>query len=366
MASELENAVVVDFPLRGEWFAFNSPGDRVPSHGTDMLGQRFAYDFIRVDRRKGWHVHPAGGLRSNLVGFPIRETYAWGQPVHMPFDGVIVDAQDGYPERSRIVPIREIAVVLKNALTFNPSRLRSVIGNFILARSGDTFAAFAHLTTGWVPWGRARRFAAASSGRSATPEFGCPAPALPADGLARRHDRARHPGGLPSARGRARRPLGVCRGRHPVSLRSGAVPRVNRIVRCGVPSVMHRFLLLVTVLAMLTACEPAEPAEGGSIVVVAMAGPVCPVESDPPDPSCAPRPVAGAAVVVTPADGSDDVVAQGETDVDGRLTLAVPVGDYLVSAGEVEGLVAAPEPVVVSVLADLTTEVPVAYDTGIR
>ena len=137
MASELENAVVVDFPLRGEWVAFNSPGDRVPSHGTDMLGQRFAYDFIRVDRRKGWHVHPAGGLRSNLIGFPIRETYAWGQPVHMPFDGVIVDAQDG----------------LKNALTFNPSRLRSVIGNFILARSGDTFAAFAHLTTGSVSVG---------------------------------------------------------------------------------------------------------------------------------------------------------------------------------------------------------------------
>jgi murein DD-endopeptidase MepM/ murein hydrolase activator NlpD len=73
-----------------------------------------------------------------------------GQPVHMPFDGVIVDAQDGYPERSRIVPIREIAVVLKNAVTFDPRKLRSVIGNFVLARSGDTFAAFAHLTTGSV------------------------------------------------------------------------------------------------------------------------------------------------------------------------------------------------------------------------
>jgi hypothetical protein len=129
---------------------------------------------------------------------------------------------------------------------------------------------------------------------------------------------------------------------------------------------MRRLLILVAILGMLTACDPERPAAEGSIVVVAMAGPVCPVESDPPDPSCAPRPVGGAPVVVTPADGSDDVVAQGETDADGRLTLEVPVGDYLVSAGEVEGLVAAPEPVVVSVLADLTTEVPVAYDTGIR
>jgi hypothetical protein len=129
---------------------------------------------------------------------------------------------------------------------------------------------------------------------------------------------------------------------------------------------MRRVLTLVAILGMLTGCDPDRPTAEGSIVVVAQAGPVCPVESDPPDPSCAPRPVVGAPVVVTPADGGDEVVAQGETDADGRLTLAVPVGDYLVSAGQVEGLVAAPEPVVVSVLADLTTEVPVAYDTGIR
>ena len=125
-------------------------------------------------------------------------------------------------------------------------------------------------------------------------------------------------------------------------------------------------LILLAAIAMLIACDPAEPSAEGSIVVVAMAGPVCPVETNPPDPSCAPRPVANAPIVVTLAEGSDDVVAQGATDAEGRLTLAVPIGDYLVTAGAVEGLMGAPEPVVVSVLADLTTEVPVAYDTGIR
>jgi len=124
-------------------------------------------------------------------------------------------------------------------------------------------------------------------------------------------------------------------------------------------------LLLIAALAMLTACDPAEPSAEGSIVVVAMAGPVCPVETNPPDPSCAPRPVANAPIVVTAA-GGDDVVAEGTTDAAGSLTLAVPIGDYLVTAGAVEGLVAAPEPVVVSVLANLATEVPIAYDTGIR
>lgn len=150
MSADAGEPVVVDFPLRGEWVAFNSPGDRIPSHGTDMLGQRFAFDFVRVDRRRGWHVHPAGGLRANLLGYPVREAYAWGAPVHMPFDGEIVDAQDGFPERDRVVPIREVALAIKNAITFNPSKLRSVLGNYVIARSGDVFAGFAHFVPGSV------------------------------------------------------------------------------------------------------------------------------------------------------------------------------------------------------------------------
>jgi hypothetical protein len=48
MTNELDGAVIVDFPLRGErWVAENTPGDRIPSHGTDMLGQRFAYDLLK-------------------------------------------------------------------------------------------------------------------------------------------------------------------------------------------------------------------------------------------------------------------------------------------------------------------------------
>ncbi len=141
---------IIEFPLRGEWLAFNSPGDRVPSHGTDMLGQRYAFDLVRVDRRKGWHIHPAGGLRANLLGFPIRECYAWGQPIHMPFEGEIVAAEDGWPERSRVVPLREIALAIWNGIRFNPEKrgLRPLLGNFVIARrsgQGDLFALFAHL-----------------------------------------------------------------------------------------------------------------------------------------------------------------------------------------------------------------------------
>ena len=47
--NEFENALVLEFPLRGEWMAPNTPGKKIPSHGTDQLGQRYAYDFWQVD-----------------------------------------------------------------------------------------------------------------------------------------------------------------------------------------------------------------------------------------------------------------------------------------------------------------------------
>jgi hypothetical protein len=143
--------VVVEFPLRGEgWVAVNSPADRIPSHGTDILGQRYAYDFLRADGRARLHYHPAGWLRTLLVGVPTRECHAWGAPVHSVFDGEIVRAVDGIAERSRVHPVREAALLIRNALTFSPARLPSILGNHVIARSGDVIAAFVHLAPGSV------------------------------------------------------------------------------------------------------------------------------------------------------------------------------------------------------------------------
>jgi hypothetical protein len=143
--------VVVDFPLRGEgWVAVNSPGDRVPSHGTDMLGQRFAFDFLQVDGRQRLHTSPAGLLRSLVLGVPTRSCYAWNAPIHAPFDAEIVRAVDGVPERRWIHPVREFARAMWNALTFRPERLPQVLGNHVIARSGDVYAAFVHLAPGSV------------------------------------------------------------------------------------------------------------------------------------------------------------------------------------------------------------------------
>jgi murein DD-endopeptidase MepM/ murein hydrolase activator NlpD len=147
--AELEDARIVDFPLQGEWRAVHTPGSRIPSHGTDMLGQRYAFDLIRFDPEKGARYHPIGGPRALLVGVPTRECHGWGEPVHAPLDGVVIAARDGLPERSRIHPVREIALVLRTGLTFRPTpeNVHRVMGNHVILRCGDVYAGFAHLTT---------------------------------------------------------------------------------------------------------------------------------------------------------------------------------------------------------------------------
>jgi hypothetical protein len=149
---ELDDPVVVAFPLRGEWSVERTPAYRIPSHGTDLLGQRYAYDLVRTDHRSGFHLHPAGTLRLLLIGGRTRDCYGWGQPVHAAFDGVIVEVVDGMAERQWLHVVRESWVAVKNTLAFarrglDPARLA---GNHVIMATGGTYALYAHLAPGTV------------------------------------------------------------------------------------------------------------------------------------------------------------------------------------------------------------------------
>ena len=105
-----------------------------------------------IPDRKGRY-HPAGGLRTLLVGVPTQECHGWGNFVHAPLDGEVVAARDGLPERARIHPVRELALVLKTGVTFRPTPegLHRVLGNHVILPGCDgAYAGFAHLTTGSV------------------------------------------------------------------------------------------------------------------------------------------------------------------------------------------------------------------------
>ena len=145
-------AVVVEFPLRGEWVAVRPPAHKVPSHGTELFGQRYAFDFVRPDGRKGLHLQPAGTVRSFLLGGRTRDYYGWGQPVHAAFDGRVVAAVDGVAERARVQVVREVALALRTTVGFDPARsgFEPVAGNHVIVQGAEACAVFAHLAPGTV------------------------------------------------------------------------------------------------------------------------------------------------------------------------------------------------------------------------
>lgn len=147
-------SLVVDFPLRGEWVAGHTPAERIPSHGTDLLGQRFAYDFLRIENRKqGWKFFSPSFTVYFLIGVRLEECYGWSEPIYAPFGGTVVSAEDGWPERKRLHFLKDLAVVFKNAFIFNSIKetdLRPILGNHIILKMDDNevYAFFAHARCG--------------------------------------------------------------------------------------------------------------------------------------------------------------------------------------------------------------------------
>jgi hypothetical protein len=97
---------------------------------------------------------------------------------------------------------------------------------------------------------------------------------------------------------------------------------------------------------------------------VVLAGPVCPVEREPPDPACAPRPVAGATLVIR--DASRGEVARAVTGSDGSFLVEVPPGDYQVEPQPMEGFMGGAQAQAVTVLDGAMATIQLDYDTGIR
>jgi len=106
------------------------------------------------------------------------------------------------------------------------------------------------------------------------------------------------------------------------------------------------------------------PRATATINITVSAGPVCPVETDPPSPGCAPRPVADAVIVALRADGSE--AARVTTGPGGAAVMQVEAGDLKLVPQPVEGLMGTASPVDLTVADSTTFVAHFDYDTGIR
>jgi len=115
-------------PFQGWWWVGNGGPDPETSHSWEILGQRYAYDFLIRDEEG--KIHRGSGRRPE-------DYYAFGAPVCAPADGVVVAVQN----RHRDCPWPG----LLDPLAW------SIVGNYVLIRhEGGEYSLLAHLKRGSV------------------------------------------------------------------------------------------------------------------------------------------------------------------------------------------------------------------------
>lgn len=157
MTEESRQPISVDFPLRGEWSVPTTPGKKIPSHGTDLFGQRYAYDIYRADPKNIEKFYKPNALVYYLAGVRLDECYCWNEPVYAPIGGKVVIARDGLAERQRIHVISEFFSVMRKTNAVRKQMksntkpdMHFIAGNHVVIESNGVFAFMAHLVNGSV------------------------------------------------------------------------------------------------------------------------------------------------------------------------------------------------------------------------
>ena len=138
--------VLLDFPFTGRWTVQNSPANRVPSHGTHLLGTTYAIDFVAVDA----HGRSAPPSFRAVFGTEAPEAFTgFGVPVLAPAAGTVAAVHDGEPDhKARRSPfaLAGYALTQRQRVRQGPA---GIAGNHVVLATGSgaapAYILLAHL-----------------------------------------------------------------------------------------------------------------------------------------------------------------------------------------------------------------------------
>lgn len=128
------------------------------------------------------------------------------------------------------------------------------------------------------------------------------------------------------------------------------------------------FVVVITGFSFISGCRKNSESGTGFLEGNISIGPICPVETIPPDPGCLPTAETYKAypVYVKTVDGSRKITLINPS-LDGSFRTELGAGDYLISLEkEQKGIGSSNLPQQVSISKDETTLINIMIDTGIR
>lgn len=137
--------VMLEAPVRGSWAAVNSPGQKLPSHGTRTRGQFSAVDVCAASTPETPPLLGGPFLGSAPGDYP-----GFGRAIHAMAGGTVVSMRDARRDhRARNSWPALIWMVVVESLGRELLGTGAILGNHVIVDHGDgTFAAYAHLKRG--------------------------------------------------------------------------------------------------------------------------------------------------------------------------------------------------------------------------
>lgn len=136
------------------WITPNTPGTRVPSHGTSDFGETYAIDFVMIQDNDSFKKpYQRSFLEYLFQGLALDDFYGWGQTIYSPIDGEVIEIKNDIAERNPVNIFKDFSNTLKVTRDFTQGSvpLASITGNYVLLKcSDDIYALFAHLQKGSI------------------------------------------------------------------------------------------------------------------------------------------------------------------------------------------------------------------------
>lgn len=106
MAENDGDILIIAMPVNGIWITPNTPGSKVPSHGTSDFGESYAIDFVMINDEKGIKKpYKNNPIKYLIKGLALRDFYGWGQTIYAPISGKVLTIENDVTERPIVNPL---------------------------------------------------------------------------------------------------------------------------------------------------------------------------------------------------------------------------------------------------------------------
>lgn len=140
----MENTIGT-LPFTGQWLVGNTPAFKIPSHGTNLFGVTYAYDFMATDD-KG-RTSSSITLNTFFGTEDPKDFYSFGKPVLSPISGKVVKIHDDEVDHKvRRSLFTGIPYMLSQQKRLEEG-IESITGNYVVIQPeySDNFICIVHL-----------------------------------------------------------------------------------------------------------------------------------------------------------------------------------------------------------------------------